>query len=67
MPSVSAFITIPKVVRLLLIALASSRVYPLAPVFDIFSEPARSTRNNLPVFVEKSVLLLYVIVMIKIE
>lgn len=57
LPSVKHLITIPSVVRDLFIVLASSNVYPFAPVFDTFSEPAKSTRNNLPVFVEKSVLL----------
>ena len=56
-PSVRAVITCPKVVRLLLIVLASSRVYPVAPVFATFSLPARSTRYNLPYLELKSVVL----------
>ena len=51
-PSVKAVITIPNPVRDLLIIFASSKVYPVAPVLEIFSEPARSTRYNLPVFDE---------------
>jgi len=42
--------TIPSADRDLLIFLASSRVWPDAPVFPTFSEPARSTRYKLPVF-----------------
>ena len=56
-PSVKAVITIPSDVRLLFIVLASSNNFPLAPVFEIFSDPAKSTRNNLPDFEEKSLLL----------
>jgi hypothetical protein len=33
-----------------LIFFASSSVYPVAPDFPTFSDPARSTRNNFPVF-----------------
>ena len=38
----------------LLIILASSSVVPLAPVFSIFSLPARSTRFSWPLRVEPS-------------
>jgi len=48
--SVKAKITIPSVVNDLLIILASSSTCPAAPVLEIFSEPARSTRYSLPVF-----------------
>jgi len=53
-PSVRCFITIPKEVRDLLILFASFKVIPVAPVFVIFSDPARSTRNNFPVFTLRS-------------
>lgn len=42
--------TIPSALRLLLIFLASSSVWPVAPVLPIFSLPARSTRKSEPVF-----------------
>lgn len=42
--SVKAVITLPKVVNDLLIVLASSSVYPVAPVLEIFSLPAKSTK-----------------------
>lgn len=57
LPSVRLLMTRPRVERLLLIVLASSRVLPVAPVFAIFSLPARSTRYNLPVLDEKSTVL----------
>src|SRR5437016_3382749 len=47
-PSVREFITFPNAERDLFIFLASSRVWPVAPVLPTFSEPARSTRNNCP-------------------
>ena len=53
-PSVRCFITIPREVRDLLILFASFKVIPVAPVFVIFSDPARSTRNNFPVFTLRS-------------
>ena len=39
-PSVRALMTIPSADRDLLIFLASSRVWPVAPVFSTFSDPA---------------------------
>lgn len=39
--------TLPRLVRLRLIFLASSRTLPSAPVFEIFSDPARSIRKSL--------------------
>lgn len=48
-PHVRAFITFPRAERDLLMVLASSRTFPSAPVFSAFSEPAKSTRINLPV------------------
>ena len=60
--SVRATMTLPSVVKLLLIFLASSKTCPYAPVFDIFSEPAKSTRNSLPVLHEPSSLFCIVIV-----
>ena len=47
--SLKAFITLPKAVKLVLIFLASSKTFPSAPVFDIFSLPAKSTRHILAV------------------
>ena len=44
LPSVRLFMTRPNVVSDLLIVFASSNVRPVAPVFEIFSEPAKSTR-----------------------
>lgn len=41
-----AFITVPKLVKLRLIFLAYSSTFPSAPVFDIFSLPARSMRKR---------------------
>ena len=43
-PSVRLFITNPRELNDLLIFFASSNVWPVAPVFDIFSDPARSTK-----------------------
>lgn len=60
-------ITRPREVKLLLMFFASSKVCPFALVFPTFSEPAKSTKNSLPVLVEKSELFLYVIVIMKIE
>jgi len=48
-PSVRALMTLPSAERDLLIILASSRVDPVASVFSIFSEPARSQQYILPV------------------
>jgi len=55
--SESALMTLPKFVKLRLIFLASSRTLPSAPVFDIFSDPAKSIRKSLLVFEELSRLL----------
>ena len=52
--SVSAFITLPSVVRDWLMLFASSRVCPSAPVFEIRSEPAKSTKYSLPILHDKS-------------
>ncbi|OMH85159.1 hypothetical protein AX774_g1302 [Zancudomyces culisetae] len=51
LPSVSALITIPSADNDLFIFLASSNVCPDAPVFPTFSDPAKSTKLNLPIFV----------------
>jgi hypothetical protein len=56
--SVKAFITLPRADRDLFIILASSRVYPVASVFSVFSEPAKSQQKSLPSFVA-SVLLFF--------
>ena len=47
--SVNALITFPKLDKLLLIFLASSKILPSAPVFEIFSLPAKSTKKSFPV------------------
>ena len=44
LPSVNLLITIPSVVKLLLIFWASLRAYPWTPVLESLSEPAKSTR-----------------------
>ena len=62
--SVRATITLPKVVKLLFIFFASSKVYPWAPVFIIFSDPAKSTKNSFPILQEPSSLLVMLIVKI---
>ena len=49
-----AVITLPSVVKLILIFLASSSTLPVAPVLPILSEPARSTRLSLAPFLEPS-------------
>lgn len=59
--------TLPSVVRDLLIIFASSRVYPVAPVLEIFSDPARSTRYNFPVLQDISSRLFWVTVRMKME
>ena len=46
---VNADITYPKAKRLLFIFIPSFIVYPYAPVFFIFSEPAKSTKWNFDV------------------
>ena len=40
--------TLPRADRLMLIALASSCPSLVVPVFDDFSEPARSTKESFP-------------------
>ena len=67
LPSVNALMTIPSADKLLLIFLASSSVWPLAPVFPTFSDPARSTRYRLPVFCVPVSVLRWAMVMTKIE
>lgn len=52
--SVNALITLPKADSDLLMPLASFKVWPDAPVFPTFSEPARSTRNSLPLLQDPS-------------
>ena len=56
-PSPRAWMTRPRIVRLKLIFLASSRTFPVAPVLAIRSEPARSTRLSLAFFFEPSLLI----------
>mmetsp|Transcript_12991 Transcript_12991/g.28805 ORF Transcript_12991/g.28805 Transcript_12991/m.28805 type:complete len:215 (-) Transcript_12991:1027-1671(-) len=46
---VSAKITLPRALKLLLMNFASSSRSPLAPLLDAISDPARSTKCNLPV------------------
>ena len=65
-PSVRELITFPRVVKLALIFLASSKVFPSAPVLEIFSLPARSTKYNLPVLALRSATLSWLTVRIKI-
>ena len=48
--SVRALMTLPRAESDLLIILASSRVYPVASVFSVFSDPARSQQNSFPSF-----------------
>lgn len=45
--SVNALITLPRASRLLFMLIPSLRVDPVAPVFLILSDPARSTKWNL--------------------
>jgi hypothetical protein len=49
-----ARMTMPRVERDLLIDFASSRVFPLAPVLLTCSDPAKSTRCSLPIFLVPS-------------
>lgn len=51
LPSVKLLITIPSALSDLLIFLASSSVYPVAPVLPTFSLPARSVRYNRPLLI----------------
>lgn len=50
----SALITRPSADSDLLISLASSRRSPVAPVLDVISLPARSTRKSLPTLAVRS-------------
>ena len=52
LPSVNELITFPNEDKDWLIFLASSSVEPVAPVFEIFSLPAKSTKNNFPFFTD---------------
>jgi len=45
-----ALITFPNAVKLAFIFLASYKIFPSAPVLDIFSLPAKSTRISLADF-----------------
>lgn len=49
---VSALITLPKLLKLLLILFASYSCWPWHPVLETFSEPARSTKYSLLCLVE---------------
>jgi len=53
--SVNALITWPNADNDLLICLASSNTWPSAWVLPTHSEPAKSTKNSLPVWVEPSI------------
>jgi hypothetical protein len=44
----------PSVVKLKLIFFASSKVFPVAPVFEILSLPAKSTKLSFAYFFEPS-------------
>ena len=48
MPSANAEMTLPSADNDLLMFFASSKTSPSAPVLPIFSDPAKSTRYNLP-------------------
>lgn len=54
MPADKAEITFPKADSDKLILVASFNLAPSAWVFDYFSEPARSTKFNLPVLNDSS-------------
>jgi hypothetical protein len=56
-PSPKAVITLPRVVRLLFIYFASSNTFPVAPVFPILSDPAKSTKFSLAPFRDPSLLI----------
>ena len=47
--------TFPSADRLLLICFASSSRWSVAPVLETISDPARSTRNSLPVLTVRSI------------
>lgn len=61
-PSVRALITLPRVVNERLIPLASFKVWPEAPVFPTFSDPAKSTKYNFPDQTDWLFVLVYVTV-----
>ena len=50
-PSTSALMTFPKAVSDRLILMPSFIVWPVAPVFEFLSDPARSTRFSLPALI----------------
>jgi hypothetical protein len=50
-PSTKDEITFPRAVKDKLILIPSFKVYPVAPVFDDLSEPAKSTRFNFPALI----------------
>lgn len=50
---VNQWITYPSINKLLLIFFAYFSLCPIAPVFAILYDPAKSIRLNLPVFHEK--------------
>ena len=64
---VNACITFPNDDNDKFIFFASSNVSPIAPVFDTFSLPAKSTKFNIPFFNKFSFLKLCVISIIIIE
>jgi hypothetical protein len=51
LPSTKDEITFPSAVRDKLIFIPSFNVYPVAPVFDDLSEPAKSTRLSFPALI----------------
>lgn len=55
-PSASILMHWPSVVSDALMLLASTRRWPSAAVFDVFSEPARSTKHNFPSYLDSSAL-----------
>ena len=58
--SVKALITLPSHNNDLFINFASSKAYPVAPVFVIFSLPARSIKYNLPLLILFSITSFYI-------
>jgi len=65
--SVRPLITFPSADKLLLIILASSKVWPWASVLPIFSEPAKSQQYILPIFEVSVLVFFYITVTRKIE
>jgi len=53
-PYPRARITLPRYERLWLIFLASSKIFPVAPVWLILSDPARSTKLSFAVLIDPS-------------